>query len=134
MLEEREDGPGNGGEDSGAADQEQQQPHLLQGDRVVPCVALGEQRMGIGIVPYRPRSVKILAPNREVTDLDDAVREEEQSNRVGREIVHVGALDYQIHRAQAELQQQHEQVHLEKDRVRGRRSRASSSRLLLNRE
>lgn len=106
MLEESENGPCYGGEHGGSADQEEQQSHLLQGDRVISRIALGEERVGIRIVPYRPRSVEVLAPDGEVNDLDDAVREEEEGNRVGREIVDVGALDDQIHRAQTELQQQ----------------------------
>jgi len=106
MLEESENGPSYRGEHGGGADQEEQQPHLFQSDRVVSRIALGEERMGIRIVPYRPSSVKVLAPDGEINDLDDAVREEEEGDRVGREIVDVGALDDQIHRAQTELQQQ----------------------------
>lgn len=117
MLEERENGPSHRAEHGGSADQEEQQSHLLQGDRVVSGVALGEEWMGIGIVPYRPRSVEVLAPDSEVDDLDDAVREEEEGDRVRREIVDVGALDYEIHGAQAELQQQKEQVYLNKNDI-----------------
>lgn len=114
FLEESEDGPGDRGEDSGGTDQKQQQPHLLDGDRVISSVALGEERMGIRIVPYRPGSVEVLASDGEVNDLDDAVREEEHRDRIGREIVDIGALDYQIHAAQTELQQQQKQVHLKR--------------------
>jgi len=103
MFEEGESGPSYRGEHGGGADQEEQQPHLLQGDRVISRVALGEERMGIRIVPYRPRSIKVLAPDGEVNELDDAVCEEQEGDRVGRKIVDVGALDDQIHRAQTEL-------------------------------
>lgn len=75
---------------------------------MVSGVALGEERMGIRIVPYRPRSVEIFAPDGEVDEFDDAVREEEEGDRVGREIVDVGALDYQIHSTHTKLQQQEE--------------------------
>lgn len=104
MFEESESGPRYHGEYGGSANQEEQQSHFLQGDRMISGIALGEKWMGIRIVPYRPRSVEVLTPNGEVNDLDDAVREEEESDRIGREIVDVGALDYQIHRAQTELQ------------------------------
>jgi len=60
---------------------------------MVSRIALGEERMCIRIVPYRPRSVKVLAPDSEINDLDDTVREEKESNCVGREIVDVGAFD-----------------------------------------
>lgn len=69
-------------------------------------IALSEERMGIRIIPYPPRFVEIFAPHGKVNDLDDAVREEEEGDRVGREIIDIGALDYQIHGAQTELQQQ----------------------------
>jgi len=62
--------------------------------------------MGIWIVPYRPRSIEIFAPHGKIDDLDDAVRKEEESDRVSREIIDVGPLDYQIHSAQTKLQQQ----------------------------
>jgi len=99
MLEEGEDGPGYCGEYSGTADQEEQQPHLLQSDRVVASVALGEQGMGIWVIPYAPCSIKVLAPDGEVNDLDDAMREKEEGNRIGREIVDIGALYHQIYGA-----------------------------------
>lgn len=103
MFKESKSGPSYRSEHGGGTYQEEQQPHLFQSDRVVSRIALGEERMWIRIVPYRPRSVKVLAPDSEVNDLDDAVREEKEGDRVGREIVDVGALNDQIHRAQAEL-------------------------------
>lgn len=86
---------------------------------MVSGIAFGKERMRIRIVPYSPHFVEILAPHGKVDDLDDAVREEEEGDRVGREIIDIGALDYQIHSAQTELQQQQEQIHLERIVISG---------------
>lgn len=104
MLEESKSGPCYCGKYSGGANQEEQQSHFLQSDRMISGIALSEKWMGIRIVPYRPRSVEVLTSNGEVNDLNDAMREEEEGDRIGREIIDVGTLDYQIHRAQTELQ------------------------------
>lgn len=71
---------------------------------MVSGVALGKKWMGIRIVPYRPRSVEIFAPHGKIDDFDDAVREEEESDRISREIIDIGTLDYQIHSTQTKLQ------------------------------
>jgi len=42
------------------------------------------------------------------------MRKKEEGNCIGGEIVDIGALEHQIHGAQAELQQQQEEIHLEK--------------------
>jgi len=70
--------------------------------------------VGIWIIPYAPCSVKVLAPDGEVNNLDDTMRKKEEGNCIGGEIVDIGALEHQIHGAQAELQQQQEEIHLEK--------------------
>jgi DNA-binding transcriptional LysR family regulator len=94
MLKEGEDGPGYRGEYSGTADQEEQQPHFFQSNRVIASVALGEQGVGIWIIPYAPCSVEVLAPDGEVNNLDDTMREKEEGNRIGGEIVDIGALEH----------------------------------------
>lgn len=94
VTNESDGGPRNGGQHRGPYDGQQEYPHLLDGYLMVSRVALGEEGMAVRIVPYAKRSVEQFTPDREVNELDHAVREEEHGDGVRGEIVHVFALHH----------------------------------------
>uniref|UniRef100_A0A182ISW6 Uncharacterized protein n=1 Tax=Anopheles atroparvus TaxID=41427 RepID=A0A182ISW6_ANOAO len=99
--------PTDNGEHGGGHHQHEQLPHLGQRNRMVACVGLGEQRMGVGLVPDTERAVEVLRVDRKVDELRDRVREEQRRDGVGRQLVHVVRVGGQVAEDGEELQHHH---------------------------
>lgn len=96
FLHEGDAGPSDDGEDRQGAHDHQEPPDLADGQRVVPSVALGEERVAVWVVPHRHGLVEAFASQRKVQGLDNRMEEEQHRDRVRRQVIRVVVLVHQV--------------------------------------